>query len=217
MSSQQNMRNHSPLDKLLMSADNALKTLFGGYQAKQKSPAEEIQSDEMSAQQSKHAAGLMRVNHCGEVCAQALYQGQALTAKLADVRDKMQQAAAEENDHLAWCSQRLQQLDSHSSLLNPFWYASSFTLGALAGLAGDKWSLGFVAETENQVVRHLDDHLQKLPAEDLPSRAIIQRMREDELKHATHAIESGAAELPAAVTSMMRLMSKVMTSTVYYI
>ena len=144
----------SPVDKLISVTDNALRTLFGGYQVtERKNPSDHLADEsKLSAQEKSHAAGLMRINHCGEVCAQALYQGQALTAKLPEVREKMEQSAAEENDHLQWCSDRLSQLDSRTSLLNPLWYASSFTIGAVAGALGDKWSLGFVAETEHQVV-----------------------------------------------------------------
>ena len=212
------MRSESPLDKLIGVADNALRTLFGGYQVTDRTnPASNVKSDELSAQEEKHAAGLMRINHCGEVCAQALYQGQALTAKLPDVREKMEQAAAEENDHLQWCSDRLEQLDSHKSLFNPLWYASSFTIGAVAGALGDKWSLGFVAETEKQVVRHLESHLEKLPKNDVQSRSIIKQMRDDELHHATVAIEAGGADLPAPVKTLMNGMAKVMTKSVYWL
>ncbi|WP_196138977.1 2-polyprenyl-3-methyl-6-methoxy-1,4-benzoquinone monooxygenase [Aliikangiella sp. G2MR2-5] len=214
------MRQISLADKLIMLADNSLKTLAGGYQTSNRvKPASQSgqQTEELTAEQAKHSAGLMRINHCGEVCAQALYQGQALTARLPEVRDKMEQAAIEENDHLDWCAERLQQLDSRVSLLNPLWYLGSFSIGAVAGAIGDKWSLGFVAETEHQVVRHLDDHLQKLPEKDSQSRAILMQMREDELQHATNAIAAGGAELPGPVKGVMQLMSKVMTSTVYYI
>jgi ubiquinone biosynthesis monooxygenase Coq7 len=159
----------------------------------------------------------MRVNHAGEISAQALYQGQALTAKLPDVRDKMEQAAEEEFDHLNWCQSRLSELDSHTSVLNPAWYAGSFVIGALAGAAGDKWSLGFVAETEHQVVRHLDEHLEKLPAQDARSRAILERMKYDEAQHATVALQSGGAKLPFVVKKLMQLTSKVMTRTAYWI
>lgn len=214
------MRQISFSDKLIMLADNSIKTLFGGYQTTPRSKPlrqDNAPSEELTTEQAKHSAGLMRINHCGEVCAQALYQGQALTAKLPEVREKMAEAAAEENDHLAWCSERLVELDSRVSLLNPFWYAGSFTIGALAGIAGDKWSLGFVAETEHQVVRHLDEHLEKLPANDLESREILVQMRTDELQHATNAIEAGGADLPLPIKKMMGVMSKVMTSTVYYV
>ncbi len=159
----------------------------------------------------------MRVNHAGEVSAQALYQGQAFTAKLPNVREKMQQAAIEENDHLIWCEERLKELNSHTSLFNPLWYAGSFTIGALAGSAGDKWSLGFVVETENQVVRHLEQHLNSLPTSDAKSKAILEKMKEDELHHATMALESGAAELPKPAKLLMKLTSKIMTKTAYRI
>jgi len=212
------MRSISPIDKCLGVADNALRTLFGGYQVtERKNPAKDINEADLSQQEKKHAAGLMRINHCGEVCAQALYQGQALTAKLPEVREKMEQAAAEENDHLQWCSDRLDQLDSRTSLLNPLWYAGSFSIGAVAGILGDKWSLGFVAETEHQVVRHLESHLEQLPASDLKSREVIEQMKEDELHHATIALEAGGAELPAPVKFMMKGMAKVMTKSVYWV
>lgn len=213
------MRHLNSIDQAVMLADNLLKTLFGGYSVTREVPKatsdESIQ--ELTPEEKKNSAGLMRINHCGEVCAQALYQGQALTAKFPDVRDKMQQAAAEENDHLHWCSERLQALESRESFLNPLWYAGSFSLGAVAGMIGDKWSLGFVAETEHQVVSHLDHHLEILPENDLASRAIVKKMREDELKHATTALEAGGAELPQPIKKTMTLMSKIMTSTVYYI
>jgi len=222
---QQNTDRHiTTADKAVMLADNLLKTLLGGYQVTSrenpailKSSLGSVEAEPLTPKQQKHAAGLMRINHCGEVCAQALYQGQALTAKLPEVRVKMEQAAAEENDHLDWCANRLKQLDSQPSLFNPFWYLGSFSIGAVAGAVGDKWSLGFVAETEYQVVRHLDSHLQKLPEIDVKSRAILTQMREDELQHATAALDAGGAELPEVVKSLMGVMSKVMTSSVYYI
>ncbi|GAA0209556.1 2-polyprenyl-3-methyl-6-methoxy-1,4-benzoquinone monooxygenase [Kangiella japonica] len=201
-----------------MVADSALKTTKGIYDtAPRPNPASEVSEQEMTADEQAHAANLMRINHTGEVCAQALYQGQALTAKLPEIRQEMEEAAQEEIDHLAWCSQRLSELNSHESYLNPFWYASSFTIGAVAGLVGDKWSLGFVAETENQVCKHLEDHLEKLPEQDHKSKAILSQMHTEELKHATTAIENGAAELPKPIKAGMKVMSKVMTSTVYYI
>lgn len=212
------MRQLSLNDKLIMLADNALKTLAGGYQVTERAkPGDTEPVTELTPEEQKHAAGLMRINHCGEVCAQALYQGQALTARLPDVREKMEQAAAEENDHLEWCYQRLKQLNNRTSLFNPLWYVGSFTIGAVAGAMGDKWSLGFVAETEHQVVRHLESHLQKLPENDTQSRAILEQMKIDEMEHATAAIAAGGAALPAPIKSMMHLMGKVMTSTVYYV
>jgi ubiquinone biosynthesis monooxygenase Coq7 len=156
------------------------------------------------------AAGLMRINHTGEVCAQALYQGQSLSARLPDVRDSMNHAAAEEVDHLAWCETRLKELDSRPSLLNPAFYALSFGLGAVAGAVGDKWSLGFVGETEKQVCEHLQDHLQQLPAHDQKSRAIIQQMIIDEQKHGDSAMAAGGADLPLPITAGMKLMAGVM-------
>lgn len=163
------------------------------------------------------AGRLMRVNHSGEVCAQALYQGQAITAKLTTIRDKMEQAAVEENDHLAWTEERIRQLGSHTSYLNPLWFSGSFLIGAVAGMAGDRWSLGFVAETERQVVAHLNGHLARLPALDHKSRAILLQMREDEGRHATTAVESGAATLPKPIRAMMRWTARVMTRTAYWI
>ena len=157
------------------------------------------------------SASLMRVNHVGEVCAQALYQGQALTSRSAEVREKMNEAAEEEVDHLNWCYQRIEQLDSHTSYLNPIWYLGSFALGIGAGLAGDKWSLGFLAETERQVVEHLQSHLERLPEEDIISRAIVTQMAEDEAKHADMAVESGAAELPKVVKQAMKVTAGFMT------
>jgi 3-demethoxyubiquinol 3-hydroxylase len=159
----------------------------------------------------------MRVNHSGEVAAQALYQGQALTARLDQVRDKMTEAAQEENDHLAWTEARVRELGGHLSYLNPVWYLGSFLIGAAAGAAGDRWSLGFVAETEHQVVAHLDRHLARLPAQDARSRAILEQMRVDEARHATVALEAGAAALPEPVKRLMGLASQVMTRTAYWI
>jgi ubiquinone biosynthesis monooxygenase Coq7 len=159
----------------------------------------------------------MRVNHSGEVAAQALYHGQALTAKLPHVRLAMQHAAREEQDHLAWCEERLKELDSHTSLLNPLWYAMSFGIGALAGLAGDQYSLGFVAETERQVGAHLDEHLQALPENDARSRAILEQMHTDELHHREQALAAGAQELPESVKAVMGVVSKVMTKSSYFI
>ena len=155
---------------------------------------------------------MMRVNHCGEVCAQALYQGQALTARSQEVRTSMDAAAREEIDHLEWCQQRLGELGSHTSYLNPLWYSGSLGLGLLAGLVGDKWSLGFLAETERQVVRHLEGHLDRLPEGDSKSRAIVEQMKQDEAKHATMALVEGAADLPPAIKVFMTLTAKVMTT-----
>ena len=169
----------------------------------------------MSPTEQKHAAGLMRINHTGEVCAQALYAGQASTANLAQVREAMEEAAAEEVDHLAWCEQRLQELDSRPSLFNPLWYALSFGMGAAAGLAGDKWSLGFVAETEKQVCDHLEEHLEKLPESDQRSKAVLEQMIVDERHHGETATEAGGVPLPPPVKQAMLAMSKVMKKTTY--
>ena len=213
-----NTRDYTPFDRLLIHFDKAVRTVFGAHATTGRpNPANgEIEAD-LSDNERRVAAGLMRVNHAGEVSAQALYQGQSLTAKLPNVRDKMERAALEENDHLAWCEQRLAELSSHTSLLNPLWYAGSFAIGAAAGLAGDKWSLGFVVETERQVVRHLDQHLARLPEADRKSRAILEQMKAEEQHHATTAGAAGAAELPMPVKALMQLTSKAMTTTAFFI
>ena len=216
-------RHYTPLDRALMGADRLLKSLFNGPThtdsgPQRPNPAERQSApDALNTAERAHAAGLMRVNHTGEVCAQALYQSQALTARSGAIRDAMERAAREEEDHLRWCEQRLTELDSRQSRLNPLWYAGSFALGGLAGLAGDRWNLGFVAETERQVVRHLESHLRELPAEDRRSRAIVAQMKMDEAEHATLAVEAGAAELPAPVKGWMRLTAKCMTTVAYRI
>ena len=209
-------REYTPADRLLLQFDQALRTVFGKPPLTERpDPAATVAEAELDPQQARHSAGLMRVNHVGEVCAQALYQGQAMTARLPDVREAMERAAQEENDHLDWCERRVRELDSHLSYLNPLWYAGAFGIGAAAGAAGDKWSLGFVAETERQVVAHLQDHLDRLPPEDRKSRAILEQMEKDELRHATAAVDAGAAELPAPIRKLMTLASKVMTTTAY--
>jgi ubiquinone biosynthesis monooxygenase Coq7 len=208
----------SPTDRLLIGFDQALRTLFGRPQVTERNdPADTFAEAELNDQERDVTGRLMRINHTGEVCAQALYQGQALTAKLPEVRQSMERAAQEENDHLAWCESRLRALDNRKSLLNPFWYAGSFMIGAAAGLAGDKWSLGFVAETEHQVEDHLQSHLQRLPAQDQKSRAVLEQMKEDEIHHATVALEAGGAELPGPIKLAMKLTSKLMTKSVYYL
>ncbi|MES9935251.1 MAG: 2-polyprenyl-3-methyl-6-methoxy-1,4-benzoquinone monooxygenase [Sedimenticola sp.] len=211
-------RDYSPIDNALIGIDQALRTIFGRPLVTERTnPANSLPESESSEEVREHTAKLMRINHTGEVCAQALYQGQALTAKLPDVRDSMERAAQEENDHLAWCESRLNELGNRKSLLNPLWYAGSFAIGAAAGAAGDKWSLGFVAETEHQVCAHLDSHLEQIPASDQKSRAILEQMREDELHHATVALEHGGAELPGPIKLAMKLTSKVMTRSVYWL
>ncbi|MFG0723823.1 2-polyprenyl-3-methyl-6-methoxy-1,4-benzoquinone monooxygenase [Pseudomonas sp. GLN_6] len=209
-------RHFSPVDRLLLQADAALRTLlpFSG-QPTRPSPAIVQPEAELDERQAQHVAGLMRINHTGEVCAQALYQGQALTAKLPQVRQAMEHAADEEIDHLAWCEQRIRQLGSQPSILNPLFYGLSFGVGAAAGLISDKVSLGFVAATEDQVVKHLDDHLQQIPLEDQKSRAILEQMRVDEEQHACNALDAGGLRFPAPVKFGMSLLAKVMTSTTY--
>lgn len=209
-------RRLSPLDRLVLQADQALRTLSpGGAVAHRASPAAAEPAAELDPAARQHAAGLMRINHTGEVCAQALYAGQALTAKLPDVRAQLEDAAREEEDHLAWCEQRLHELGSGPSVLNPFFYGLSFAVGAAAGIAGDQWSLGFVEETEKQVVQHLEGHLGHLPDDDRRSRAIVAQMRTDEAQHADLAHAAGAAPLPFPVRRLMQAMAKVMTTTVY--
>lgn len=211
------MRDYSGIDRLIHSFDQALRSLVPGTTSAQRTnPAKEADAP-LTVSDSRHIAGLMRVNHSGEVCAQALYHGQALTAKLPTVRHEMEQAALEEQDHLAWCEDRLKELDSLPSLLNPIWYGLSFGMGALAGIAGDKYSLGFVAETERQVSAHLTDHLNQLPIHDLRSKQILEQMNEDELHHRDTALEAGGVELPFAVKMSMTAISKLMTKTSYYI
>ncbi len=211
-------RNLNGIDRLILNLDQGVRTVFGRPKVTGRSnPADGVPDTDLDERERRLAAGLMRVNHTGEVCAQALYQGQALTARLPDVRERMERASAEENDHLAWCETRLKELDSHTSLLNPLWYAGSFAIGAAAGLAGDRWSLGFVAETEHQVVDHLNGHLRSLPDSDARSRLIVQQMREDEGHHATVALEAGGARLPGPVRKLMTLTSKLMTRTAYHI
>lgn len=211
-----NDRQYSPVDRLLLQADMALRTLlpFSG-QPSRPSPAIVEQEAELDTQQTRHIAGLMRINHTGEVCAQALYQGQALTARLPRVREAMEHAADEEIDHLAWCEQRIRQLGSHPSVLNPLFYGLSFGVGAVAGLVSDRVSLGFVAATEDQVVKHLDEHLEQIPEQDNKSRAILEQMRSDELEHANSALDAGGVRFPAPIKLGMTLLSKVMTKTTY--
>ncbi len=210
-------RTYSPLDQLLGLIDTGLRTMFVNPETSRPNPADDIEEAELSDSQRDLAGRLMRVNHAGEIAAQGLYQGQALTAKLPQVRDKMEQAAVEENDHLNWCAHRVSELGTHTSHLAPFWYLGSMTIGALAGLAGDKWSLGFVAETEKQVVKHLDSHLQQISTTDQKTHAILEQMKVDEGKHATVALQAGGANLPAPVQLLMQLSSKVMTRTAYWL
>jgi ubiquinone biosynthesis monooxygenase Coq7 len=207
---------HSTIDKFLIQFDQALRTCSpGAAQARRSSPAANLTDGELKLSEKKHIAGLMRINHTGEVCAQALYQGQAATAKLDQVRQSMEHAAEEEVDHLAWCDERLQQLDSRPSLLNPLWYGLSYGLGAAAGLAGDKWSLGFVAETEQQVCEHLEQHQLELPENDQKSHAILNQMINDEREHGESAKKAGGANLPLPIKKAMSVMSVLMKKTTY--
>jgi ubiquinone biosynthesis monooxygenase Coq7 len=209
-------RRLSLLDRFITEADSMLRTVTNsGHTAARPSPSDGHADSELSEKERRHVAGLMRVNHTGEVCAQALYQGQALTAKLPTVRQEMQHAAAEEVDHLVWCEQRLRELDSQPSVLNPLWYGLSFGLGAIAGTIGDKVSLGFVAATEERVSNHLRDHLKSLPEDDRKSRLIVQKMLEDEQRHGEKALEAGGTDFPQPVKDAMTAVSKVMTKSSY--
>ena len=212
------MQNYSSLDRLIIEFDRRLRTLTQQKRSAQRdNPAKDMRDAELSEQQRKQAGRLMRVNHAGEVAAQGLYHGQALTARNQGTITSMQQSAAEEEDHLAWCEDRLTELQHQPSVLGPMWYFGSYTLGATAGLFGDRWSLGFVGETEKQVENHITDHLAKLPEEDKKSRAILAQMQEDEIKHGEKAMQMGGEELPAPIKSAMTLVSKVMTTGAYWI
>ncbi len=209
-------RSYTPIDRFIIGIDSALRTATGQTSgAKRDNPADPVPEIVMEEDQRRHAAGLMRINHAGEICAQALYAGQAATARSADVQADMQQAANEEIDHLSWCRERLGELDSRPSLLDPLWYAGSFAIGAAAGLAGDGWSLGFLKETENQVEAHLEGHIEKLPPEDARSRAILDQMKIDEAKHAKMAEDSGAYDLPQPVRRLMKMTAGVMKAIAY--
>lgn len=205
------------IDRLIISFDKGLRTLFAPARSSRPVPGDELSDGDMEQANRNRAAALMRVNHCGEICAQALYQGQALTARDSKARLTLEKAAQEETEHLAWTERRIEELGGRKSVLNPLWYAGSFAIGAAAGLLGDRWNLGFLAETERQVVRHLEGHLHALPAEDRRSRAILEQMRDDEARHATNAMKHGAAELPLPARVAMRLSSKVMTKTAFWV
>jgi ubiquinone biosynthesis monooxygenase Coq7 len=207
----------SPLDRLLELADSGLRASFGRPSAARPTPGSPVSGGPLDEDRRRHVAGLMRVNHAGEVAAQGLYHGQALTARSEVVRATLRRAADEEGDHLAWCRDRLEELGSRTSLLNPVWYAGSVALGAVAGLLGDRVSLGFMAETERQVEGHLEEHLARLPADDRRSRAIIEQMKADEVGHGRAALAAGGAPLPEPVPQLMRLTARVMTGTAYWI
>lgn len=209
-------RHYTALDRIIASLDDALRLSTGEAPAAQRqNPAGDLAAAALDEDQRRHVAGLMRINHTGEICAQALYAGQAATARNAATREAMQSAADEEIDHLSWCEERLRELDSRPSLLNPLWYAGSFAIGAAAGIAGDDWSLGFVRETEIQVEAHLQDHLERLPAGDARSQAILDQMKADEAKHAEMAEAAGARDLPPPIRRAMAFTAGIMKALAY--
>lgn len=203
------------MDQAIVEFDRALRTVFASASSVRPFPGAELPDGVLNADDQRHAAALMRVNHSGEICAQALYQGQSLTSRDAMVRDALLVAAHEETEHLAWTERRISELGGRKSALSPFWYLGALSIGVVAGALGDKWNLGFLAETERQVERHLDSHLDLLPAEDVRSRAIVERMRLDEIRHAGMAVDFGAAELPGTVKMAMKWAAKAMTATAY--
>jgi ubiquinone biosynthesis monooxygenase Coq7 len=203
------------LDDLILAIDGALRTLSGVTASGRPNPADRLAESELAPEERRHAAGLMRVNHTGEVCAQALYRAQALTARDDDTRQRLLHAAREEEEHLAWTASRIDELESRPSLLNPLWYAGSFAIGFAAGAVGDRLSLGFVVETERQVEEHLTNHMERLPAADLRSRAIVEAMRDDEVRHGRAARDAGAMDLPWPARMIMRGAARVMTVTAY--
>lgn len=205
------------LDRAILEFDRALRAIAGIHQAERPNPAEGIAEADLEEAARAHSAALMRVNHVGEVCAQALYQGQALTARNPGTRESLERAAREEGDHLAWSMDRIRALGGRPSLLNPLWYAGSLALGVGAGLLGDRWNLAFLAETEHQVEEHLTGHLEKLSRDDAPTRAVVKAMRDDEARHRETAVSLGAAELPEPAKRAMRAMAKVMTTLAYRI
>lgn len=205
------------LDRFIIEFDKGLRTLFTPAASVRPMPGKQLDEAALSAAEKKLAAALMRVNHSGEICAQALYQGQALTARNPTAKAALQQAAQEETEHLCWCETRVHELGSHTSYLNPLWYTGSLAMGALAGALGDQWNLGFLAETEHQVERHLAGHLTRLPAADSKSRAIVEQMKIDEARHATSALEQGGVALPPPIKHAMQLTSKLMTQAAYWV
>ena len=203
------------VDRLVGILDQGLRTVFGDDAPRRDSPARDIDEGELGTRGRRLAGALMRVNHSGEVCAQALYEGQAATAASAEARDALLAAASEEHDHLGWCRERLEELEDRPSVLNPAFYAASFALGAAAGLLGDRFSLGFVEATEDEVCRHLERHLERLPDDDRKSRAILSAMREDEARHGNEALRSGGVAFPGPIKRLMRLASRTMTESAY--
>ena len=212
-------RNYSFLDRVIMEVEKAMHTVFARPMVSSRhNPAQSIIEQTDLSDSERYLSGrMMRVNHAGEISAQGLYQGQALTARKHSIQMQMKKSAEEENDHLLWCDQRIEELRSHKSYLGPLWYVGSYAIGAIAGLVGDRWSLGFVKETERQVVKHLEDHLERLPPSDLKSQAILKTMLTDEAHHAHVASSAGAAELPPSIKKLMTLVSKVMTRTAFWI
>jgi ubiquinone biosynthesis monooxygenase Coq7 len=209
-------RDLTPIDRLLAGLDNALRTVAApAGQSPRPNPATGVTEGELDERQKAHAAGLMRVNHAGEIAAQGLYQGHATVARDRSIEEQMQRAADEEFDHLAWCEQRIEELGQSPSRLAPLWYTGSFVIGAASGILGDRWSLGFIAETERQVCAHLDTHLDGLPEDDARSRAIVERMRDEEAEHGENALDAGAADLPSPVKELMRWTARIMTTTAY--
>jgi ubiquinone biosynthesis monooxygenase Coq7 len=213
-----NERELTPVDRLIAGVDSFLKTVSAAAtHAARENPARSVDEEPMSESEKTHAAGLMRVNHAGEIAAQGLYQGHAAVARDPNIEDQMQKAANEELDHLAWCEERLKELGSGPSRLNPVWYGGAFMMGAASGVLGDRWSLGFIEETERQVVQHLSAHLTRLPSKDAKSRAIVHQMRDEEALHGANAKNAGAAALPSPIQRLMRLTAKIMTGTAYWI
>ena len=209
-------RHFSPIDRVINIMDQALRLSSGlAPEPARPNPAGSTADADLDEDSRRHVAGLMRINHSGEICAQALYAGQSATARNEEVKAEMNKAALDEIDHLAWCEQRLKELDSKTSLLNPVWYAGSFAIGAIAGIAGDGWSLGFLKETEIQVEAHLEDHLERLPEEDKRSQAILDQMKTDEAKHAEMAADAGAYDLPQPIKDAMSFTSKIMKAIAY--
>lgn len=204
-------------DSLIVEFDKGLRTLFAKASSVRPVPGEQVPEAELSPEERRHAGALMRVNHVGEVCAQALYQGQAINSHNPETREALEAAAREETEHLAWTEQRIQELGGRKSLLNPLWYSGALAIGMLAGRLGDKWNLGFLAETERQVEAHLTDHLEKLPSQDQRSREIVVQMKEDEVRHADMAVDLGGMPLPGPVKGLMRLSARLMTGTAYYL
>lgn len=210
-------RDYSFADQIILQLQAGLETILGKSTSQRKNPAQHLFESDLTTEEKKQSAGYMRVNHSGEVCAQALYRGQQVSARRTEIQDFLSNAAHEETDHLAWCAERLKELNSHRSYLNAFWYVNAFMMGVLAGCLGDQWSLGFVEETEKQVEAHLASHLNRLPSSDEKSRQIVEQMKQDETTHGHHAKSLGAKNLPDPIKKLMAFHAKVMTLTSYWI